>query len=147
SVTRVRMGRLTSRRGRRHQPAMIPPAAAGGVSIPAERIFGPAPVEALRRAGENSPTRRPPHSRRTSPMTLHGHALLPAALVAAAVVVGLSPAAPAPAFQVTEDADRISIKGTALEASIRKTGYVSGVEAKSLLDTKTGARDLGFGLD
>jgi hypothetical protein len=50
-------------------------------------------------------------------------------------------------FQVTENADRIHIAGTALEASIRKKGYVSGVEAQSLLDKKTGFRDVGFGLD
>ena len=52
-----------------------------------------------------------------------------------------------PAFQVTEDAERVRIVGASLEASIKKKGYVSGVEAGSLLDTKTGARDLGFGLD
>lgn len=50
-------------------------------------------------------------------------------------------------FQVTEDADRIRIVGSALQASVRKRGYVSGVEAQSLVDAKTGARDLGFGLD
>jgi len=52
-----------------------------------------------------------------------------------------------PPFKVTEDDERISIKGASLEAAIRKKGYVSGVEARSLLDTKTGFRDLGFGLD
>ena len=50
-------------------------------------------------------------------------------------------------FSVTQDAHRIHIAGPALEASIRKDGYVSGVEGGSLLDVKTGARDLGFGLD
>ena len=39
-------------------------------------------------------------------------------------------AAEAPAFQITEDKDRIRIVGSALEASIRKTGYVTGVEAQ-----------------
>jgi len=65
------------------------------------------------------------------------------------VCVGFAPAAPepAPAYQITEDGDRIHITGTALEASIKKKGYVSGVEAASLVDRKTGARDLGFGLD
>ncbi len=52
-----------------------------------------------------------------------------------------------PAFDVGEDADQISIRGAALEASIRKRGYVSGVAAGSLLDRKTGFRDAGFGLD
>lgn len=50
-------------------------------------------------------------------------------------------------FSVEETAERISLRGTALEASIKKKGYVSGVEAGSFLDKKTGARDLGFGLD
>ncbi len=48
---------------------------------------------------------------------------------------------------VTEGPERIRIETGAVAASIRKTGYVSGVEAGSLLDKKTGARDLGFGLD
>src|SRR5437764_13247124 len=52
-----------------------------------------------------------------------------------------------PAFKVTEDDRRIHIAGAALEAAVRKTGYVSGVEGGSLLDTRTGFRDLGYGLD
>jgi len=59
----------------------------------------------------------------------------------------LPSADPAPAFQVTEDEERVKIVGPVLEASIRKKGYVSGVEAASLLDRKTGFRDIGFGLD
>ena len=50
-------------------------------------------------------------------------------------------------FQVTQDDDQIHIVGPELEATIRKRGYVSGVAGGSLLDRKTGARDLGFGLD
>ena len=50
-------------------------------------------------------------------------------------------------FTVEETSERIILRGSALEASIKKKGYVSGVEAGSLLDKKTGARDLGFGLD
>ena len=69
--------------------------------------------------------------------------LLPLPFVVAAAL----PAAPAPVFKVAEDEQRIQLTGDALEASIRKKGYVSGVEAGSLLDTKTGFRDLGFGLD
>ena len=71
---------------------------------------------------------------------------LPCALFAC---VGFAPAAPepAPTFTVTEDGDRIHIAGNVLEASIKKKGYVSGVEAASLVDRKTGAHDLGFGLD
>ncbi len=66
------------------------------------------------------------------------HAILLAALVAPDGT---------PAFTVTEDAHRIRIVGPALEAMIRKEGYVSGVEGGSLLDRKTGSRDQGFGLD
>jgi hypothetical protein len=50
-------------------------------------------------------------------------------------------------FRVTEDATRIKIVGLSLEASIRKTDYVTGVEGRSLLDRATGARDQGYGLD
>jgi hypothetical protein len=52
-----------------------------------------------------------------------------------------------PPFQVTQDSDRIEIDGSALHASIRKKGYVSGVEAQSFIDKRTGYHDLGFGLD
>src|SRR4051794_1074562 len=52
-----------------------------------------------------------------------------------------------PAFRVTEDGERIRIAGAALEAAVKKVGYVSGVEAASLLDKATGDRDLGYGLD
>jgi hypothetical protein len=50
-------------------------------------------------------------------------------------------------FQVTENERRIKIESSALEASIRKEQYVSGVEAQSFLDKKTGFRDQGYGLD
>ena len=50
-------------------------------------------------------------------------------------------------FEVTETEDRISIVTPQLEATIAKQGYVSGVKAGSFLDKKTGARDLGYGLD
>jgi hypothetical protein len=70
-------------------------------------------------------------------------ALLPVLLLAATDALG----GPPPAFRVRVDDDRIHIVGSALEASVRKTGYVSGVEAQSLLDTRTGFRDLGYGLD
>jgi hypothetical protein len=38
------------------------------------------------------------------------------------------------------------IETDTLQARIRKKGYVSGVEQQTLVDKKTGARDLGFGL-
>jgi hypothetical protein len=47
------------------------------------------------------------------------------------VYLGALPAAqePPPAFKVTEDGDRIRIAGAALDASVRKKGYVSGSRA------------------
>ncbi len=50
-------------------------------------------------------------------------------------------------YTVTETDDEIRIATPQLEAAVRKKGYVSGVAKQSLLDKKTGARDLGFGLD
>src|SRR4051812_27166498 len=48
---------------------------------------------------------------------------------------------------VIESAEEIQISGEVRDAAIRKRGYVSGVRGGSLLDRKTGARDLGYGLD
>src|SRR5947207_7383200 len=49
-------------------------------------------------------------------------------------------------IKVQELDDHIVIDTDALQARVRKKGYVSGVAAGSLLDKKTGARDQGFGL-
>ncbi|HMC67230.1 MAG TPA: hypothetical protein VKI65_20000, partial [Gemmataceae bacterium] len=51
-----------------------------------------------------------------------------------------------PTIQVKETDDYVQIDTDALQARIRKRGYVSGTEAGSFLDKKTGARDVGFGL-
>lgn len=50
-------------------------------------------------------------------------------------------------YTVTATDDEIQIVTQELEATIRKRGYVSGVKSHSFVDKKTGARDLGFGLD
>lgn len=50
-------------------------------------------------------------------------------------------------IEITETNDQIAFRMGALEAAVRKRGYVSGVAAGSLLDRKTGFRDPGFGLD
>ena len=55
-------------------------------------------------------------------------------------------AGPAPGVRVQETDEFIQIDTDALQARVRKKGYVSGVAAGSFLDKKTGARDLGFGL-
>jgi hypothetical protein len=67
---------------------------------------------------------------------------------AAVLFLGLlSPAAAEPkSVTVDETDDEVRIETDALQARIRKKGYVSGVAAGSLLDKKTGARDIGFGL-
>ncbi len=52
---------------------------------------------------------------------------------------------PRPAPVVREDDDAIEIDTGAICARVRKKGYVSGVEA-GMLDRRTGARSLGFGL-
>jgi hypothetical protein len=49
-------------------------------------------------------------------------------------------------IKVQETDAYIQIDTDALQARINKKGYVSGIAAGSLLDKKTGARDLGFGL-
>ncbi|HYT95668.1 MAG TPA: hypothetical protein VEL76_43520 [Gemmataceae bacterium] len=49
-------------------------------------------------------------------------------------------------IKVSETDEYVQIDTDALQAKIRKKGYVSGVAAGSLLDKKTGARDAGFGL-
>lgn len=68
--------------------------------------------------------------------------------VAASVLVGLLACGPVQDDErVHETDDEIRIKLPALDAAIRKRGYVSGVAAQSLFDRKTGFRDAGFGLD
>lgn len=56
-----------------------------------------------------------------------------------------TPPADQTAIRVTETADEVRIETDALEAVVRKKGYVSGIAAGSFLDKQTGARDLGFG--
>jgi hypothetical protein len=58
---------------------------------------------------------------------------------------GLS-AEPDKKIQIQETDDFVQITTDVLQAKIRKRGYVSGIEQGSLLDKKTGARDIGFGL-
>ena len=50
-------------------------------------------------------------------------------------------------FEVKETAEQITLTTPHLQAAVRKQGYVSGVAAGSLLDRKSGFRDVGYGLD
>ena len=72
--------------------------------------------------------------------------IITAALAAVALSLIAGPAL-CSEVSVTEDEKQIVIATGHLEATIRKEGYVSGVAGGSFLDKKTGARDLGFGLD
>lgn len=74
----------------------------------------------------------------------------PATLILIIALMTLSPTSASgdgESFQVTENDDEINIETDVLRAKIRKRGYVSGVAGGSLLDKKTGAHDLGYGLD
>src|SRR5438552_1578369 len=51
------------------------------------------------------------------------------------------------ALSITETEDQITIRTSALEAIVRKRGYVTGIFGGSFLDKMTGFRDAGFGLD
>jgi hypothetical protein len=67
------------------------------------------------------------------------------------LVLGLLSPAPAAAeskapIKVEETDEFVQIDTDVLQARVRKKGYVSGVERGTLLDKKTGARDIGFGL-
>lgn len=68
-----------------------------------------------------------------------------AIFVAVLVASTMSLAAPQP-IRVTETDAAISIETDALSATIAKKGYVSGIKGGTFLDKKTGAKDLGFGL-
>ena len=50
-------------------------------------------------------------------------------------------------FEVVEAEEQITLTTPHLKAAIQKQGYVSGVAGGSLLDRKTGFRDVGYGLD
>jgi hypothetical protein len=74
------------------------------------------------------------------------HRRLPISLALSCILL-FPPLARSEDFKVSEEDQRIRISGLTLDASIRKKGYVSGVEAGSFLDHRTGFRDVGFGLD
>ena len=63
------------------------------------------------------------------------------------VGIVLTSLADAQEYTVAEADDEIRISTPQLEAAVRKKGYVTGVKAQSMVDKKTGAKDLGFGLD
>ena len=93
---------------------------------------------------------RPPRSSVAARLLACGQCLSRVALVACLLRGSAATAEPAPAnadaITVTETADQIRIETDALSATVRKTGYVSGIAVGSLVDKATGAHDLGFGL-
>jgi hypothetical protein len=68
----------------------------------------------------------------------------PVAFLALALLPAVAPAQPA--LKVTQTDEYVQIDSDTLQARVRKKGYVSGVAEGTLLDRKTGARDIGFGL-
>ena len=50
-------------------------------------------------------------------------------------------------FNIREDNKKIEVETSALNASINKKGYVTGIVGGSFVDKKTGFRDAGYGLD
>ena len=69
------------------------------------------------------------------------------AMMLGALAMTLAAGAMGAEYQVIEEDSAIRIVTPQLEAAVRKTGYVSGVAAGSLVDKKTGFHDPGFGLD
>ena len=61
-------------------------------------------------------------------------------------IINLTSSADEP-YTVSETDTEITIDTPELKATIKKRGYVSGVAGGTLLDKKTGYRDLGYGLD
>jgi hypothetical protein len=71
---------------------------------------------------------------------------IPAVLLTLVLPLAASGADPKSDITVKQTDEFIQIDTDALQARIRKKGYVSGIERGTLLDKKTGARDVGFGL-
>ena len=73
-------------------------------------------------------------------------AVIRAPLLLAFALLPFTPAGVRAEVLVTETADEVRVETDALSAAVRKKGYVSGVAAGSLVDKKTGAKEVGFGL-
>jgi hypothetical protein len=71
---------------------------------------------------------------------------MPLTLLCPLLLATMSVAAADQSIVVHETDDVVRIETNALRATIRKKGYVSGIDAGSFIDKKTGAHDLGFGL-
>jgi hypothetical protein len=66
--------------------------------------------------------------------------------LALGLCLALAASAQEAAVKLQEADDHLQIDTDVLQAKVRKKGYVSGIAQGSLLDRKTGAHDLGFGL-
>ena len=75
------------------------------------------------------------------------HRLISFSLALVVLTMTMAFTATAQDYTVVEQDDEIQISTPQLAAAIRKQGYVTGVKAQSFVDKKTGAKDLGFGLD
>src|SRR6516162_8164411 len=72
--------------------------------------------------------------------------LLPVVAILLCLTIDRVRAAEPSEIKVTDTDDTIQIETDALQARIRKKGYVSGIEKNTFLDKKTGAHDAGFGV-
>ncbi len=70
----------------------------------------------------------------------------PVVLALCAALAVFPATAGAPRIKVTQTDEYVQIETDALQAQVRKKGYVSGVAAGTFVDRKTGAREVGFGL-
>src|SRR4051812_46120482 len=67
-------------------------------------------------------------------------------MLMAAALIGTAAVADS-GFQIQPADDRVNVTGEALDFAVKTKGYCTGIAAGSLLDKKTGCRDLGYGLD
>jgi hypothetical protein len=85
-------------------------------------------------------------------MNIEGHIAMRPRLWTTLTLLGLgllpqsAAAEPPTGIRVEQTDEYVQIDTDALQARVRKKGYVSGIEQGTFLDKKTGARELGFGL-
>src|SRR5262249_15700443 len=92
-------------------------------------------------------TLRPTPQLQSAPGDVMNAALLPPVLASLAFALGARiESQERPPIVVREPAAFVEVETHCLHVPIRPKGYVRGVAAGGLLDRKTGARDLGFGL-
>ena len=69
------------------------------------------------------------------------------AIALPALILACARGEDAAGFHIVENAGAIEVRGEALDFTVRKKGYVTGIAEGSFLDKKSGFHDPGFGLD